>query len=243
MKTNSYNYDNYGAFKESAAQPPRSRIEHIARALGLKNRYLRFLKTAARDKPVLEIGCGNGQFIQEMLNEGFTTVTGVEPSSSYQFLVDPGLIIKEFASDYLENCTASSIGTIVALDVFEHIPIPELRVLLRLIHDRLIPGGIVMFRVPNMASPTAMPLYFGDLSHVTALSEVSIKQFIFDSGFTLCGVHAEPFAYPRSLATLVGVLAWPLYKGLMHAVLAAFGIRSKILTPNLVCILRKSENS
>jgi 2-polyprenyl-3-methyl-5-hydroxy-6-metoxy-1,4-benzoquinol methylase len=117
-----YSYDNYGEFKESAGVRPRSRVEHVARGLGLKNRYMRFLKTAARDKPVLEIGCGNGQFMQEMLHEGFTTVTGVEPSSTYRPVVDPGLIINAFASHYLETCSPSSFGTIVALDVLEHIP-------------------------------------------------------------------------------------------------------------------------
>lgn len=235
-----FDYDNYGAFKRSA--PLRSRGIRLAHALGLKHRYLRFLKSARRDQPVVELGCGDGQFISTLLAEGFSDVRGVEPSQSYRTVVDHTLIFSGYARDYLETCTIASIGTVLALDVFEHIPASDLRSLLVLIHSRLSPDGKVIFRVPNMASPLAMANYFGDLSHTTALSEIAIRQLVFDSGLTVHAIHSEPFAYPRSLSTLVGILLWPIYKVVMKLVLAAFGIQCNVLTPNLICVLTKDHD-
>jgi hypothetical protein len=49
---------------------------------------------------------------------------------------------------------------------------------LTLICDRLVPGGRIIFRVPNMASPLGMYNFYGDISHVTGLNKISIKQLI-----------------------------------------------------------------
>jgi SAM-dependent methyltransferase len=234
-----YDYGNYGAFKDSYRGSNSGALARIARALGFRNRYLRFLRSAERDKLVLEIGCGNGEFLDQLLLHGFTRVHGVDPSPTFQPVVDPHLITQQYASEYLHKCSPASIGAVVALDVFEHIHAPELRDLLVLIYDRLLPSGVVMFRVPNMASSTALANYFGDLSHRTALTEVSIRQLVFQLGFTLRGIYPEPFAYPRSLATLLGILTWPFYRTFTRLILSAFGIRPPVLTPNLVCVLVK----
>ena len=234
---NKFDYENYGAFKGAPVQ--RSLGIRVAQTLGLKDRYLRFLKGTHKDQPVVEVGCGNGQFMRTLLAQGYTDVRGVEPSQSYETVVDANLIFCGYANEYLQTCAVSSIGTVLALDVFEHIPASELMALLALIHTRLLPGGTVIFRVPNMASPLAMVNYFGDLSHTTALSEISIRQLVFGSGLKVSAVHPEPFSYPRSLAALAGILLWPFYKVAMICTLAAFGIRCKILTPNLVCVLTK----
>lgn len=234
---NKFDYENYGAFKGGSPQSgPGLRL---AQALRLKNRYIRFLNRTHKDQPVVEVGCGNGQFIRTLLAQGYTDVRGVEPSKSYQPVVDPALIFCGYATEYLQTRAAALIGTVIALDVFEHIPVSDLKTLLHLIHTRLVPGGIVVFRVPNMASPLAMVNYFGDLSHTTPLSEISIRQLTFGSGLVVHAVHPEPFGYPRSLGALIGVLLWPLYKWMIFCILAAFGMRCRVMTPNLVCVLTK----
>lgn len=91
-----------------------------------------------------------------------------------------------------------------------------------------------------MASPLALPIYFGDLTHAIALNEVSIRQLLFESGFASHRVYASPFAYPRSVATIVGILLWPFYRLFQGFALAAFGIPGGIMTPNLICVVRKS---
>ncbi len=104
-----------------------------------------------------------------------------------------------------------------------HIPQDELRKLFALINSRLVSGGLLVFRVPNMASPLALVNYFGDLSHTTPLNEVSVQQLAFGSGLKITRVHPEPFAYPTSAAALIGILIWPLCRRIIGLTLAAFG--------------------
>lgn len=232
-----YEYESYGAFKTQNGGPRAA--ERIARMLGLRNRYMRFLKLARRDLPVLELGCGNGAFLAALLKAGFADVHGVEPSGSYTPIVPAHLISKAFAHEHLEKLPAESLGTVVALDVLEHISAPELNALLPLVASRLVAGGVMLFRVPNMASPLALINHFGDLSHVTALNEVSVQQLAFGSGLEVQGVYSEPFQYPYSPAIVAGMLLWPLYRFAARLVLAAFGVRTRVLTPNLVCVMRR----
>lgn len=236
-------YAQYGAFKDAYAVRSHSRLRRVASALGLRHRYLRFLRPANRLLPLVEIGCGNGEFLSALMKDGFASVIGVEPSQSYRVVVDQALILRLYADAYLETCASESIGTVVALDVFEHIPQVNLKALLSLIHDRLVPGGILVFRVPNMASPLALTNYFGDLTHAVGLNEISIRQLLFGMGFSHPKVLAEPFAFPRSIRTIIGIALWPLFNVFWGTLLAAFGVQSRIMTPNLVCVVRKVEPS
>ena len=235
-----FDYGDYGAFKAGSSASPSTGLRRLAKALGVRNRYLRFLETANREQPALEIGCGDGSFLVVLMDAGFTRIRGVEPSPSYQEIVPAGTIVRCYAQEYLAQAPDASIGTVVALDVFEHIPAGELRQLLGLLYEKLVPGGLLMFRVPNLAGGLGLFNYHGDLSHVTALNEVSLRQLAFGSAFGGFSVHAEPLAYPRSFAGLAGLLLWPPYRICTQAVLAAFGIRARVLSPNLVCVMTKA---
>jgi len=235
-----FNYSSYGAFKNAPRRP--RLIVLLMKILRIKNRYLRFLLSVPRDLPVVEIGCGNGRFILDLLNEGFKDVKGVEPSESYTFLADKSLISHEFASPYLGKIRESTLGLVVSLDVFEHIPRAELLDLIKLIESRLVAGGFLVFRIPNMSSPLALVNFYGDLSHTTPLNEYSIPQLVFDSGLYVESINAEPFAFPVSPATVIGIIAWPFFCMFYRILISAFGIKTKILTPNLVCVLRKKRD-
>jgi hypothetical protein len=86
-----------------------------------------------------------------------------------------------------------------------------------------------------MGSPLGLLNQFGDLSHRFALNEVSVRQLAFEAGLQVHAIEPEPFAYPRSLSTLLGYLAWPLYRTMAKLACAAFGQHIRIVTPNLVC--------
>jgi SAM-dependent methyltransferase len=232
-----FNYSNYGSFKN---YPGRTKfIISIARRIGIKNRYLRFLDSASKNLPVIEIGCGNGSFIVDLINAGFSDVKGVEPSGTYNYVADPNLISQDFAAPFLDKISASSLGAVVAMDVFEHIPYVDLRDLTKLIRSRLAEDGLLVFRVPNMSSPLALTNYYGDVSHTTPLNEYSIRQLAFEVDMDIVSINAEPFSYPNSLAATLGIVIWPFFYVFFRSINAAFGIRTKVLTPNLVCILKR----
>jgi SAM-dependent methyltransferase len=238
-----FDYGDYGAFKTSGTPPPSGWARRVARRLGLGNRYLRFLAQASRSQPLVEIGCGDGAFLVVLSQAGFQKLRGIEPSPSYQQVAPPGSIVRGFANEYFLQVPSASVGTVVALDVFEHIPVADLRGLLALVADRLVPGGLLMFRVPNLAGGLGLFNYFGDVSHTTALNEVSLKQLAFGTSFTRVDIQPEPLAYPRTAMGLIGLLAWLPYRFFNAAVLAAFGIRAHVLTPNLVCTMTKGHDT
>lgn len=238
-----FDYEEYGAFKASATPAQKGPARQVMRWLGLRNRYLRFLKNASRSHPLVEIGSGDGSFLVVLSDAGFQRLRGIEPSPSYKPVAPPGSIVQCYAQEYFEQAAPASIGTVLALDVFEHIPVADLRRLLALIADRLMPGGMLVFRVPNLAGGLGLFNYHGDISHTTALNEISLRQLAFGTPFVHVDVRAVPFAYPRSLMGLFGLLLWLPYKVCTTAVMAAFGISAKILTPNLMCTMRKVGTS
>lgn len=229
-----YDYDNYGAFKQVHAGT--SSLKALARRIGLKNRYLRFFDRTKTGGQVVEIGCGDGSFMKELRAAGFAHVQGVDLSPSY---ADADDVHVGDATAYLRDHAPGSIDYVVALDVFEHIPQNELRDLLRIARDRLTGDGRIIFRVPNMGSPLALLNQHGDLSHVNAFNEVSVRQIAFDVGLDVEAVHPEPLAYPRSVGAVIGLTLWPAYRTLTRMVLAAFGVRGRVLTPNLIGVLKR----
>jgi SAM-dependent methyltransferase len=234
-----YDYTNYGANKN--IRLPSIMQEKIANIFKLKNRYLKFCTLANKKSPVIELGCGNGSFIRELLKEGFEKVIGIEPSSTYNPVIVKDLIIQEYATQYLKKIEQKSLGLVVALDVFEHIEYDEIKIILNLVDDKLQDGGILVFRVPNMGSPLGFFNYFGDISHVTPMNEVSIKQIALETKMELIGLYSEPFAYPKSLRTILGIAIWPLWENLYKIIASGYGINIKILTPNIMCVMQKRK--
>lgn len=235
----SFDYTQYGAFKGQSSHVAPRWQHRLARSIGLGNRYLKFLASADRHLPVIEVGCGDGRFLKTLREAGFSNLVGVDPSATYKSVTTEIPILHAYANDYLDQCLDDSVGTIVAFDVFEHIPLQVLRDLFALARRKLSPNGMIVFRIPNMSSPLALVNFFGDTSHVTALNQNSLDQIFFDSGLHLEEVSPEPLAYPRSLLDLAGIFAWYVFKVVYGLVLRAFGIRGRVLTPNMVCTVRR----
>ena len=70
-----------------------------------------------------------------------------------------------------------------AIDLIEHFTKEELFELLRLIHHALKPGGLFVLQTPN--GEGLMPGYviYGDLTHFTILSPLSLKHILTVTGF------------------------------------------------------------
>ena len=113
----------------------------------LKRTYGNYLELAGKGNPrrdaLLEIGCGNGFFLEEALARGWRTVRGVEPSQA----------AAEKASDSIRPCITrkimhpglfapESIDMVCMFQVFDHFPDP--RGVLSACHEVLRPGGLVL---------------------------------------------------------------------------------------------------
>ncbi len=76
-----------------------------------------------RNKQVVEVGCGQGQFLQRLVREGGNSGVGFDPSySGPEELLDGRM---RFESRYYdESCTAVPADVVICRHVIEHVPDP-----------------------------------------------------------------------------------------------------------------------
>ena len=107
-------------------------------------RYLARLDTCgARKDALLEIGCGNGFFLQQALTQGYRSVRGVEPSRAAVSQAPPevrGSIVCDLMRPGLFG--TAQFDVICIFQVFDHLPDPG--ALLDACFAALRPGGLVL---------------------------------------------------------------------------------------------------
>ncbi|MCU0718062.1 MAG: class I SAM-dependent methyltransferase [Pirellula sp.] len=138
---------------------------------------------------VLEIGFGNGEFLDWTRNKGIQ-VSGVE--------IIPELVEKAnskghdtylgFLQDVIaknEKFRTHRFDLIVAFDVFEHLDIPSLKKLLACMSEILSENGVIVARFPNGNSPWSLLFQNGDYTHQTWLTKSKLEQVCIDMTLTL----------------------------------------------------------
>ncbi len=149
-------------------------------------------KHAAGKNSLLEIGCGNGFFLQEALKRGFSSVFGVEPSRSAVESAAPELAgrirVDVMRPGLFPESTFDAIGMFQVLD---HIPDPNS--LLNECFKILVPGGAVLCfnhnveALANRLLGEKSPIV--DVEHTFLYSPATISRLFASHGFTVkeCG--------------------------------------------------------
>lgn len=190
---------------------------------------------------VLEIGFGAGAFLAWAAGQG-ALVSGCE---LIRDLCEEGKA-KGFDTRYgsLEvfGSEEHSFDLIVALDVLEHIEIHELPGLLRQVAHLLRPGGRMIVRTPNGASPWGLLFQNGDMSHVTRLSPGVYEQVSLGSGLQLeeCR-NAFRVLDPRH--PMKDRLRFAVRDLINRVVAFAYGFWDAPLDPNLVAVFRRPDTA
>ena len=139
----------------------------IHRTLQWGHEYLGYL-TAVVDEvkkrspgPVLELGCGDGRLIAELIKNGITNVTGVD--------VDERAVLFARAFNYgsgaaivagdIRQLDSHGFRIAVAMEVLEHIPDNMLPEIVGAVWKRLAPGATFIVTVPTTNVPVT-PAHF-----------------------------------------------------------------------------------
>jgi SAM-dependent methyltransferase len=113
--------------------------------------YASFVKKSSGkfDEPILEIGSNDGLLLKLLAKEGFTNLTGIDPSPQTRNIdITNTKIINEFFDDSsAANLPKSSFEVIIANNCFSHIP--KLTGVLSLCRDLLKPEGILIVEVQS----------------------------------------------------------------------------------------------
>jgi SAM-dependent methyltransferase len=210
--------------------------------------FARELREATRGRDVrrvLEIGYGNGIFLGYARSQGWR-VTGTELQPELIKIADAAGFDARPAED-LDALPDGEYDLIVALDVFEHIPPDQSIEFLRGLAQKLSAGGRIVLRFPNADSWIGNPFQNGDVTHVNAIGGYKMSQYAVECELEVVRFRAETrrgfetsvahgvYKYTGGVvAKIVGGVLKVLYFPTMPVVMS---------TSNVVCVLRRSQNS
>lgn len=162
----------------------------------------RFKAVAALFKePVLDLGCGRGEWLQLLQENGIAAVGVDSNPSMVQCCLDVGL--QASVGDglaYLEGLADHSLAGLTAFHVIEHVP---LDVLVRLIDEarRVVrPGGIVLFETPNPENLIVGACnFYTDPTHRNPLPPALVAFLLEARGFVRVEIDRRHPADPKLL--------------------------------------------
>jgi SAM-dependent methyltransferase len=173
-------------------------------------KYLRrHLPLFAQRSGALEIGSGNGAFLEQLVSLGFTEVVGVEPSLAPIQAAKPAVrALLRHAPFRASDFAPGSLGFVACFQTLEHVLHPG--EMTREIYDRLRPGGGIFFvahnyrSLVNRAMGMRSPIY--DVEHAQLFCPRSLARLVGRVGFTSVRtfgiVNSYPLRYWLRLAPL-----------------------------------------
>jgi SAM-dependent methyltransferase len=134
--------------------------------------------------PVLDLGCGRGEFLV-LLREAGIEARGIDlDSDMVAYGRGEGLDVEQGdALRYLERLEDGSLGGIFAAQLLEHLPGAAVARLLELAAAKLRPAGLLVAETINPLSPLALRNYFADLTHAQPLVPETLELLARQAGF------------------------------------------------------------
>lgn len=181
----------------------------------------------------LEIGCGTGAFLAYLAGKQVERFHGIDHDPALAEVVPPQVREHFSCRDVWEALADPELGPfdrVVVLDVLEHFTPEEAARLLTALKPRLAAGARVVVKVPNASSPWALQWQFGDLTHRTAFTPLSLRQVAGFAGFDLAAIWPQRQGSRRRMLTDALVhrfLSWallnppPLWSANLYGMLVA----------------------
>src|SRR6266511_3777067 len=151
----------------------------------IRDRQQVYVDDFRRSAPVLDLGCGRGEFLS-LLREAGVEARGVDADADMvAYARGEGLDVEQAdAVAALEALVDESLGGIFAAQLLEHLPPPTLLRLLELSAAKLRPGGLFVAETINPLSPLALRNYFADLTHAQPLVAETRELLLRQAGFS-----------------------------------------------------------
>ena len=198
-----------------------------------------------KDAAVFDMGCGSGSLLKALQEAGFTHATGMDISAEQvQMAADMG-VANVVLGDALQHVkdSVNAYDVILGADIIEHFTKDELTELLKGIHSALKPGGIAIFRTPNLDAPISTVFANGDFTHENYLNASSAAQVMMACGFNQVEVKPSVMFIENPLKELLRKLLWTGLKLKLKLTLFATARSSRgiVLTPNILIFAQKNK--
>jgi 2-polyprenyl-3-methyl-5-hydroxy-6-metoxy-1,4-benzoquinol methylase len=179
-------------------------LRRLSRRYGILKRC-RSVESFAPKGRLLEVGCGTGNFLNEMHRRGWPVV-GIEPNKYASHYVRDRFGLDVFTGTLEEfDPQPESFDVICAWDVVEHVPEPA-KDILRMRHA-LKRNGLLVLSMPNLASFDR--ILFGEAwlgwdlpRHLYLFPNKLFDRFIESNGMQIIDRQGVPGSYDHFLASL-----------------------------------------
>jgi O-antigen chain-terminating methyltransferase len=139
---------------------------------------------ACTGKPVLDIGCGRGEFLQ-LLHDNHVASLGVDiDAAMVERCRARGLNVEhgDFASA-LNSGKDGDLAGVVAFQLVEHIGYEHLVELIRSANARTAPGGVIILETVNPANFTALRDFYLDPTHRNPIPAATLEFLVRSCGY------------------------------------------------------------
>jgi len=223
-----------------------STVDYSAEVQNLRRTYGRYLRRLGalldRRESLLEIGCGNGFFLEEAQAQGYRVVRGIEPSEPACAMAAPS-VAAGIVNDVVRprQFAEASFDVICLFQVLDHLPFPaetlgEIRRWLR-------PGGLVLAlnhdagAFSNRLLGERSPII--DIEHTYLYDRRTGPEIFRRQGFEVVRGTAAWNTY--SLSYLVRLLPIPGKQAMLNTLESTIGDRVKLTVPlgNMAIVARR----
>ena len=126
-----------------------NKIYHYVRDVAIKNKIKLITDLKTKNKTILDIGCGTGDFLSEIQKHGWQ-ITGVEPNTLARETAINHYSIPVVDENKLSEFASNSFSIITLWHVLEHVH--NLKQRIKEIHSLLEKEGYAIIAVPNHTS-------------------------------------------------------------------------------------------
>jgi SAM-dependent methyltransferase len=216
-------------------------LSRIAKNFPVWNYHYSKILPAVKDARILDIGCGDGNFVYWFHALGYANAGGIDISREQ---IDAGnkMGIKNlFCGDLKEFLLKQDdqYDLIVARDVIEHFTKDEVFEILFLVNKHLQPGGKFVIQVPNGEGYFYTSIFYGDYTHEAAYTAGSVNQIALNTGYSASSCKPVGPA-PIGFVSAVRFLLWKLkVMQLKFWKMVETGNPHGIFTQNLIAVLIK----
>ena len=227
-----YDYPGNGCVKATVAE----KIKYFTRYLSIKfkDEYFFYKFPYAKDKKVVDVGCGSGAHLLMLKRlgwDGATQLYGIGyPNEALRRIRDTeGLNLTE--GDFMEADMPAGFFDVARLShVLEHLPDPAAA--LGRVRDILKPGGKVLLAVPNFRCLEGPYLFKDKWSaleaprHLFHFTPKTIKMLLKKAGFKVCEVRLKKSSnlFVANLETCGYRVSGPVKKYVLSNVLKFFKV-------------------
>lgn len=132
----------------------------------VRERQRPYLALIGGRAPVLDAGCGRGEFLDLMAEAGIEAAGVDLDAGMVQCAAAKGHRVRRAdLNEHLESLDDDSLGVVFCAQVIEHMPEDQLRRFFALARGKLAPGGRLVAETVNPHAPGALRAFWVDLTH------------------------------------------------------------------------------